>query len=113
MNIYTETRNTTTHILTALDLHNPDRFYTAGVRAETTRSDDWLNTTDADSGHPAVAQILYATEEDGAIEEWMDADNAHYLLNTLVDSGDYDDDYGIQVNVSAYWMLYTRSYQAA
>ncbi|MCD2099609.1 hypothetical protein QNA24_30030 [Rhodococcus qingshengii] len=103
----------TTRILTALDLTRPHTLFDAGIRATSNRADDWFDTYDFESGLPAVAQIVYATDEEGMIEEWLDADNAHALLVRLVDSGDYDPDHGIQVTVSAYWLLYTHHDLAA
>lgn len=103
----------TTRILTALDLTRPHAMFDAGIRATSDRSGDWFDTYDHETGLPAVAQIVYATDEDGMIEEWLDADNTAYLLTKLVDSGDYNPDFGITVTVSAYWLLYTHHHLAA
>jgi len=103
----------TTRILTALEVSRPHALFDAGVRADSNRADDWFDTYDFDSGNPAVAQIVWATEGEGVLEEWLDAENAAYLLTKLVDSGDYDPDHGITVTVSAYWLLYTHHDLAA
>jgi len=103
----------TTRILTALDLSRPHALFDAGIRATADRSGDWFDTYDFETGLPAVAQIVWATENEGVLEEWLDAENAHALLVKLVDSGDYEPDHGITVTVSAYWLLYTHHDLAA
>lgn len=93
------TRNHLTRILGLTSQFDGIRFEVGDIHDTT-----WFNSWDGVSSQPAVAWVEWNDPEDGATDDAFDAEHLDAHLHHLVESGAFDEDYGIKVTVAPHWL---------
>lgn len=86
--------------------------HTVIMRAGDWSDTSWKTETDADSGLPAIATVIWATVDGQHTEEAFDYEHLVAHLDYLDASGEYDTDHGIHVTISPWWLHYTQTIAA-